>query len=95
MLGVSDSNLTMKFVQLHYFLSQNIGGEDILSPVHKLWGTYPSDPLQLGPWLELKSDIYLRLRNLACRPGVPTSRSRSTGRSLNAWQSIAGDFMHV
>jgi len=25
MLGVSDSNVTMKFVLLHYFLSQNIG----------------------------------------------------------------------
>jgi len=27
--------------------------------------------------------------------GCPTGRSRSTGRSSNAWQSIAGDFMHV
>jgi len=36
----------MKFAQLHYFLSQNIGGEkDIMSPtVQKLRGTYPPLP---------------------------------------------------
>jgi len=28
----SNCNVTMKFAQLHYFLSQNIGGKNILSP---------------------------------------------------------------
>jgi len=34
-------------------------------------------------------------REIKLYQGCPTSRSRSAGRSLNAWQSIAGDFMHV
>jgi len=51
MLGVSSSNVTMKFVQLHYFLSQNIGGaKDIVSLLSKSWGDmYPPSPLKLGP----------------------------------------------
>jgi len=38
-------------------------------------------------------DVLLVLNHL--KQGWPPSRSRSTCRSLNAWQSIAGDFMHV
>jgi len=43
MLGVSNSNVTMKFVQLHYFLSQRIGvTKDIVSPIaQKLGGHVP------------------------------------------------------
>jgi len=49
MLGVSNSNATMKFVQLCYFSSQNIGGtKDIMSPpVQKLRDTCPPSPLKL------------------------------------------------
>ena len=40
---VSNSKVTMIFVQLHYFLSQNIGGQKILcpSPFQKLGRTCP------------------------------------------------------
>jgi len=43
---VSNSNVTMKFAQIHYFLSQNVGGtKDIMSPpVQKLGRTCPSRP---------------------------------------------------
>jgi len=41
--NVSNSNVTMKFAQLHYFLSQNIGGAKRydVPPVQKLEGTCP------------------------------------------------------
>ena len=52
MLGnVSNSNVTMKFAQLHYFLSQNIGGnKKILCPPCRGEMSPPS-PHKLGPWL--------------------------------------------
>ena len=43
--NVSNSNVTMKFAQIHYryFLSQNIGGaKDIMSPLSKSWGGHVS-----------------------------------------------------
>jgi len=51
MLGISNSNVTMKFVQIHCFLSQNIGGtKDIVSPMSKSCGVrVPLVPLKLGP----------------------------------------------
>jgi len=56
MLGVSNSDVIMKFVQLHTFLSQNIGGtKDIVSPMSKIWGDI--SPLKLGPWSTIS--IYL------------------------------------
>jgi len=41
----------MKFVQLHYFLSQNVGMDKryYVPPAQKLGGTCP--PHKLGPWL--------------------------------------------
>ena len=50
--NISNSNVTMKFAQLHYFSSQNVGGtKDIMSlPVQKLGGTCPPD--KRGPWLQ-------------------------------------------
>jgi len=40
MLGVSNSNVAMNFLQLHYFLSQNIGGtKDTVSLSPKVKGT--------------------------------------------------------
>jgi len=44
--NVSNSNVTMKFAQLDYFLSQNIGGtKDIMSPLSKsLGGHVPPVP---------------------------------------------------
>jgi len=41
--NVCNSNVTMKFARLHYFLSQNVGEtKDIMSPsVQKLRGTCP------------------------------------------------------
>jgi len=43
--------VTTKFVQLHYFLSQTIGGtKDIVFPLSKRLGDRsPSSPLKLGP----------------------------------------------
>jgi len=44
MLGnISNSNVTMKFAQLHYFLLQNVEGNKIyyVPPVQKLRGTCP------------------------------------------------------
>jgi len=40
---VSNSNVTMKFAQLHYFSSQNVGlTKDIMSrPIQKLGGHVP------------------------------------------------------
>jgi len=51
--NVSNSNVTMKFSQLHYFLSQNVWGtKDIMSPLSKSWeGHVPPVPLKLVPWL--------------------------------------------
>ena len=50
-VNVSNSNVAMKFTQLHYFLSQNVGGtKDIMSPLSKCWGDMsPPSPLKLGP----------------------------------------------
>jgi len=45
--NVSNSNVTMKFAQLHYFLSQNIIPYD--PPSQKLGGT--CHPLKICPWL--------------------------------------------
>jgi len=45
--NVSKSNVTIKFAQLHYFLSQNVGGDKIyyVPPVQKLGGmSSPSPP---------------------------------------------------
>jgi len=55
MLGISNSNLTMKFVQLHYFLSQSIGKDKIycVSPLSKNWRDM--SPLKLGPWVRIKT----------------------------------------
>jgi len=41
----------IKLVQLHYFLSKNVGGaKDIMSPLSKRWGNMsPSFPHKLGP----------------------------------------------
>jgi len=52
--NVSNSNVTMKFAQLHYFLSQNIGGDKryYVPPCPKVEGTCP--PHKLGPWLQGK-----------------------------------------
>jgi len=49
--NVSNSNVTMKFAQLHYFLSQNIGGtKDIMSPsVQKLGGHVSRSPINSVP----------------------------------------------
>jgi len=42
----------MKFEQLHYFLSQNVGGtKDITSPLSQICGGHVSPvPHKLGPW---------------------------------------------
>jgi len=50
MMGVSNSNVPMKSAQIHYILSQNIGGDKryYVPPLQKLCGTCP--PLKLGPW---------------------------------------------
>jgi len=43
--SISNKNITMNFAQLHYFLSQNVGGtKDIMSPLSKSWGTSPPVP---------------------------------------------------
>jgi len=48
--NVSNSNVTMKFAQLHYFSSRNVGGtKNIMSPLPKVGGTCP--PHKLGPCL--------------------------------------------
>jgi len=40
--NVSNSDVTVKFAQLHYFLSQNVGGtKDNMSPFPKVGGTCP------------------------------------------------------
>jgi len=41
--NVSYSNVTTKFAQLHYFSSQNVGGDKryYVSPVQKLGGHFP------------------------------------------------------
>ena len=53
--NVSDSNVTMKFAQLHYFLPQNIGGTKyIMSPLSKSWEDMsPPSPHTLGPCVEV------------------------------------------
>jgi len=44
-LGVFNSNVTTKFVQLHYFYHKKKWGTKILYPfLSKLWGTCPSRP---------------------------------------------------
>jgi len=42
----------MKFAQLHYFLSQNVGGDKryYVPPVQKLGGRVSPAPHKLGPW---------------------------------------------
>jgi len=51
MLGKrTNSNITMKFAQLHYFLSQNVGGtKDIMSSLSKSLGDMSR--FKLGPCL--------------------------------------------
>jgi len=53
--NVSNSKVTMKFAQLHYFLSQNIGGtKDIMPPPFKSWrGHFPPSLHKLGPCYRL------------------------------------------
>jgi len=39
--NVSNSKVTMKFAQIHYFFSQNVGGtKDNMSPLSKSWGRH-------------------------------------------------------
>jgi len=48
--NISNSNVTMKFAQLHYFLSQNVGGQKILCPpCPKVVGGMPLAPINLVP----------------------------------------------
>ena len=44
--NVSNSNVTIKFAQVHYFLSQNVGGGQKIScpPLSKSWGACPPRP---------------------------------------------------
>jgi len=43
--NVSNSNVIMKFAQLHYFSSENVGGtKDIMSSLFKSWGDIPPVP---------------------------------------------------
>jgi len=53
--NISNSNTSTKFAQLHYFLSQNVGGtKDIMYPLSLLGGTRcPRPPHKLGPCLLL------------------------------------------
>jgi len=48
----------MSIFQLHYFLSQNIGGTKgiVCPPVQKLGEISSRSPLKLGPWLCVTSD---------------------------------------
>jgi len=48
--NISNSNVTMKFAQLQYLSSQNVGGDKryYVPPVQKLGGHVPH---KLGPWL--------------------------------------------
>jgi len=57
--NVSNSNVTIKFAQLHYFLSQNVGGtKDIMPPCPKVGGTCPPvPPFKIGPWPLLEKQI--------------------------------------
>jgi len=52
--NVSNSNVTMKFAQLHYFYHKILGEKKLLCPpLSKRWGTcHPRPPLKLGPWLQ-------------------------------------------
>jgi len=47
--SVCNSNVTMKFARLHYFLSQNVEGAKILCPpLSKSW-EWDMSPHKLGP----------------------------------------------
>ena len=64
--NISNSNVTIKLAQLHYFLSQNIGGtKDNMSPsVQKLGDTPPPLPSLNsvpGVWFWLTRALLLRL----------------------------------
>jgi len=60
MLEVSNSNVTMKFVKLHYFLSQNIGEtNDIMSPCPKVGeDKFPRTPLNSVPDYEVNTNVF-------------------------------------
>jgi len=50
--NISNSNATMKFAQLHYFSSQNVGGDKIYyAPLSKSWGRHvpPVPPINSVP----------------------------------------------
>jgi len=49
--NVSNSNVNMKFAQIQYFLSQNVGRtKDIMSPLSKSWGDMsPLSPINSVP----------------------------------------------
>jgi len=64
--NASNSNVTMKFAQLHYFLSQNVGGgKDIISPLSKSWGGHvlPVPSHKLGPCLYLFTGFCISIYN--------------------------------
>ena len=64
--NVSNSNVTMKFAQLHYFYHKMLGEtKDIMYPLSKSWGDmYPRPPHKLGPWLLHINFTRARLRRL-------------------------------
>ena len=57
--NVSNSNVNMKFAQIQYFLSQNVGRtKDIMSPLfQKLGGHVPPFPHKLGPWIQCRQQV--------------------------------------
>jgi len=62
MQGVSNSNVTMNFLQLHSLLSQNIVGQKILRPPLQMLGGTPVLPLHSvapGPGLDGYCDVIM------------------------------------
>jgi len=57
----SNSNVTMKFAQLHYFLSQNVGGgkRHYVPPCPNVGGHVPPSSLKLGPWFSGKVLVFV------------------------------------
>ena len=61
---VSNNHVTMNFTQLHYFLSQNVGGHKgyYVSPCAKVGGTCPPvPPLNLIPHAKKEAALGLYL----------------------------------
>ena len=86
--NVSNSNVTMKFEQLHYFSRQNVGGDKryYVPPVQKLGGICP--PHKLGPCLApLLFRIYIS--------DLPTTVSRKYAYAVDLAIMHADEDWHV